>query len=192
MEDRSTGAEVTRLLRSWADGDSKSLNAVMPMVYGELRLIASREMNRGGRGNQLQTTVLVHEAYEKLLAANRPDLRDRRHFFAVAARAIRQIVIDNYRASMAAKRGAGQKVDLELKTGDLPGNDNPEKVLELSQAINRLLTENAELAEILELSCFAGLSNPEIADLHQTTVRTVQRKLLRAKTWVHHLMAEDG
>ena len=203
VTDRSTGAEVTLLLRSWADGNSESLNAVIPLVYGELRRIASREMNRGGRANHLQTTVLVHEAYEKLIAASHPDLRDRRHFFAVAARAIRQIVIDNYRAirqividnyraNMAAKRGAGQKVDLELKTGDLPSHDNPEKVLELSQAINRLLSENEELAEILELSSFAGLSNSEIAELHQTTVRTVQRKLLRAKTWVHHLMADDG
>ena len=182
--------EVTRLLRSWADGDTGSLNAVIPIVYDELRRIASREMKRGAPGVHLQTTVLVHEAYEKLVSASRPNLRDRRHFFAVAARAIRQIVIDTYRSTMAAKRGAGLEINLELRTGDLPVNDSPERVLQLSQAIDRLSSENAELAEILELSCFGGLSNHEIAELHATTLRTVQRKLLRAKAWVHHLLGE--
>jgi RNA polymerase sigma factor (TIGR02999 family) len=190
VQDRNESGDVTRLLRSWADGDTESLNAVIPIVYEELRRIASREMSRGAPGNHLQTTVLVHEAYEKLVSASRPDLQDRRHFFAVAARAIRQIVIDTYRSAMTAKRGAGLDIDLELQTGDLPVNDSPEKVMELSQAIDRLSADNAELAEILELSCFAGLSNAEIAELHETTVRTVQRKLLRAKAWVHHLLSE--
>lgn len=187
MNDRTRPGEVTGLLRSWADGDAASLNAVMPIVYDELRHIARRELGRGGKG-YLQTTVLVHEAYEKLVAGSQPDLQDRRHFFAVAARAMRQIVIDGYRSRVTAKRGGGLNIDFELKTGDLPETDDPEKVLELSEAVDRLTDDNPELAEILELSCFAGLSNSEIAQLHQTTVRTVQRKLLRAKTWVHHLL----
>jgi RNA polymerase sigma factor (TIGR02999 family) len=187
MNDWTRAGEVTGLLRRWADGDAQSLNRVIPIVYDELRRIASRELNRGGAGH-LQTTLLVHEAYEKLVAAGQLDLDNRRHFFAVAARAMRQIVIDSYRSRMSAKRGGGLAVNLELKTGDLPEASDPQSVLELSDAIDRLVSDNPELAEVLELSCFAGLSSEEIARLHGTTVRTVQRKLLRAKTWVHHLL----
>ena len=190
MVDRKRAGEVTSLLRSWADGDQESLNRVIPIVYAELRGIASREMRRGARGTHLQTTVLVHEAYEKFASAGQLEFQDRRHFFAVAARAIRQIVIDNFRSGMAAKRGGGLDVDLEYQTGDLPVMEDPQKVLEFSQAIDRLIADDADLAEVLELSCFAGLSNPEIAELHQTTVRTVQRKLLRGKAWVHHLLVD--
>jgi RNA polymerase sigma factor (TIGR02999 family) len=186
MNDWTRAGEVTGLLRRWADGDASSLNQVIPIVYDELRRIASRELNRGG--GHLQTTMLVHEAYEKLVAAGQLDLDNRRHFFAVAARSMRQIVIDAYRSRLAAKRGGGLPVDLELKTGDLPEVSDPQSVLELSDAIDRLVNDNPDLAEILELACFAGLTNEEIAQLHGTTVRTVQRKLLRAKTWVHHLL----
>jgi len=187
MNEQTRAGEVTGLLKRWADGDVESLNQVIPIVYEELRRIASRELRRDGAG-QLQTTLLVHEAYEKLIAAGQLDLESRRHFFAVSARAMRQIVIDSYRSGMAAKRGGGQVVDIELQTGDLPEVGDPQRVLELSDAIDRLVNDNPELAEILELSCFAGLTNAEIASLHGTTVRTVQRKLLRAKTWVHHLL----
>jgi DNA-directed RNA polymerase specialized sigma24 family protein len=91
---------------------------------------------------------------------------------------------------MAAKRGGGQEIGLELRSGDLADTDDPARVLQLSEAIDRLAEDNGELAELLELSAFVGLSNPEIADLHETTVRTVQRKLLRAKAWVHHLLSD--
>lgn len=186
MEDWTRTGQVTRLLRSWADGDQASLNAVIPIVYDELRSIARRQLS--GRGiHHLQTTVLVHEAYEKLVTASEPAFNDRRHFFAVAARAMRQIVIDGYRSRMAAKRG-GQARDFEVKTYDLVDQDQPEKVLQLSEAIDRMSAGNPELAEVLELSCFAGLSNDEIAELHGTTLRTVQRKLVRAKAWVHNLL----
>jgi len=190
VEHATSPGEVTRLLRSWADGDRASLDAVIPIVYDELKRIASRQRRRDAMGQRLQTTLLVHEAFEKLVAANSQEFRDRRHFFAVAARAMRQIIIDGYRSRRAAKRGGGQPIDLELQTGDLIDSASPEKVLDLSQAIDRLSGENAELAEVLELSCFAGLSNEEIAELHQATVRTVQRKLVRAKAWVHHLLSE--
>ena len=184
------GAEITRLLHAHADGRS-SLNEVMPVVYRELKSIASAQLRRAGNGARLETTMLVHEAYEKLLKGQPQRANDRRHFFALAARAMRQIVIDSYRAESAAKRG-GTMVPNTLLTSDSIDFETPENLLRFDQAMQRLAGESEELAELVDLSCFGGLSNAEIAELTGANVRTVQRKLARAEAWVTRFLAETA
>lgn len=179
--------DVTRLLKDYAGGDERSLNEVIPIVYQELKGLARAQLRRSGVRQHIQTTVLVHEAFEKLTVGHTPDFEGRRHFFAIAARAMRQIVVDSYRSQMAAKRGAGAVV-VALESNDLVDLGDPERVVQFDQAMERLATESEELAEVIDLSCFGGLSNSEIADVTGANVRTVQRKLLRAKAWLHELL----
>ncbi len=182
---------VTRLLLEYAAGDKGSLNEVIPIVYQELKGLARAQLNRSGVGNQVQTTALVHEAFEKLAGGSTQNFENRRHFFAIASRAMRQIVVDTYRNQNAAKRGGGMQA-VELETSHLVDLRNPESVLDFDQAMERLAADSSELAEVIDLSCFGGLSNDEIAELTGTTVRTVQRKLLRARAWVAHILEGDG
>lgn len=178
---------VTRLLRAYADGSDQSLNEVIPIVYGELKSLARAQLRRSGVRERMQTTVLVHEAYEKLVLGQTQNASDRRHFFAIASRAMRQIVVDAYRAEGAAKRGGGAVAEA-LHTAQLVDLDKPEDVLRFDQAMHKLAAANRELAELIDLSCFAGLSNAEIAELTGATVRTVQRKLARGRAWIDHFL----
>lgn len=182
--------EITRLLRAHADG-RQSLNELMPIVYGELKSIASAQLRKRGRGARLETTMLVHETYEKLLGGRPQPATDRRHFYAIAARAMRQVIIDSYRADSASKRGGAVTPDA-LKTSDLIDLDTPEDMLQFNDAMQKLAAESEELAELVDLSCFGGLSNQEIAALTDTNVRTVQRKLARAQAWITTLLSEAG
>ena len=192
-DDKPTSpGEVTRLLMQYAGGDEQSLNEVIPIVYQELKALAQAQLNRSSVRRQLQTTALVHEAFEKLAVGQSQNFNGRRHFFAVASRAMRQIVVDSYRSEQAAKRGGGA-IQVEIGTRDLVELHDPERVLLLDRAIESLAAQSDELAEIVDLSCFGGLSNQEIAELTATTVRTVQRQLLRAKAWIAHFLdVPDG
>ncbi len=175
--------EVTRLLHSYAAGSVSSFNELMPIVYRELKGIARSQLRRSGQGHRLQTTMLVHEAYEKLVRGQTQDANDRRHFFAIASRTMRQIVIDTHRAEAAAKRGAGVVFEA-LNTGEMVDLSTPDGLLDFEQAMQRLGAENPELAEVVDLSCFGGLSNEEIAQLTGDNVRTIQRRLVRAQAWI--------
>ncbi len=175
--------DVTRLLRSYAEGGADSFNKLIPIVYRELKTIARAQLRRSGIASHVQTTMLVHEAYEKLLKGQTQHANDRRHFYAIAARAMRQIIVDTYRAENTAKRGGGIGPGT-LLTGDMIDLDAPDSLLNFDQALERLAAENEDLAEVVELSCFAGQSNHEIAELTGTNLRTVQRKLARAQAWL--------
>lgn len=185
-----TPGDVTRLLKHYADGDRGSLDDVIPIVYQELKTIARAQLRRSGVRQQIQTTVLVHEAYEKLTVGEAQDYASRRHFFAIASRAMRQIVVDTYRRQMSAKRGGGA-IAAELHTADLIDFGNPERVLRIAQAMESLAEQSDDLIEVLDLSCFGGLSNVEIAELTGSNVRTVQRKLLRARAWIDHMLDDE-
>ena len=185
-------AQVTQLLEAYAAGDRSALNAAVPMVYDELKKLARAQLRRSGMGQQLQTTLLVHEAYEKLVLGQTQRPVDRQHFFAIAARAMRQLVVDQYRAGQAAKRGGGLLPET-LQTQMLDGGVGTEALLSYDRALSRLATDSAELAEVIELTTFGGLSPAEVAELTGTTVRTVQRKLARARAWLGcHLEADTS
>ena len=179
----TTDPDITQLLQDYAAGDPRSLDGVIEAVYDELRRMARSQLRRSSVANQVDTTVLVHEAYEKLVVGKTQQPRDRRHFFAIAARAMRQIVVDTYRAQAAAKRG-GDLVMVTATASQVIDDASPEKLLQLDEALTSLAQQNNELAEIVELVCFAGLNTQEIASLLDTNVRTVQRKLARAKAWL--------
>ena len=182
----SNTAPITQLLKDYANGACCSLDAVVEVVYGELRTIARQQLRRSSAG--LETTALVHEAYEKLLLGQTQTVHDRRHFFAIAARAMRQIVVDTYRAENAAKRGDGAMA-VTLAEQDFLNADDPVELTAVHEALETLAQRDSELAETVDLACFAGLSTEEIADLQDTTVRTVQRRLARARAWLGELMA---
>ena len=166
-----------------ADG-RESLHALVPLVYRELRAIAHRHLAApwGARapGATLATTALVHEAYLKL--AHDPDRawRDRTHFLALAAVAMRQILVDRARARATFKRG-GALAHVTLDEGALAGDDRPEALLALDEAIERLATLAPRLARVVELRFYGGLSEEEIADVLDVTVRTVQRDWQKAR-----------
>lgn len=181
--DSPIAGQVTRLLHSYAAGSVSSFNELMPIVYAELKKIAGSQLRRGGGGHSLQTTMLVHEAYEKLVRGQTLHVNDRRHFFAIASRTMRQIVVDTYRAEGAAKRGAGI-VPESLTTGVMADLNAPEGLINFEQAMERLAAENHELAEVVDLSCFGGLSNEQIAELTGDNLRTIQRRLARAEAWL--------
>ncbi len=178
--------DITRLLHEYASGDAQSLDAVVSAVYDELRRMARQQLRRSSIHGQVETTVLVHEAYEKLVQGKTQALQDRRHFFAIASRAMRQIVVDTYRANSAAKRGGGE-IALTVTVNDVVDLADPQRLLLLDEALTSLAAQDEELAEVVDLTCFAGLSTQEIADLLETNVRTVQRKLKRAQAWLVRL-----
>lgn len=175
--------DVTRLLQSYAAGSLDSFNELVPIVYRELKRIAGAHLRRSGAGQGFQTTLLVHEAYEKLVGGQIQQANDRRHFFAIASRTMRQIVIDNYRAEHAVKRGSGA-VPESLATSGLVDLQAAEGLLDFERAMQKLAADNRELAEVVDLSCFGGLSNEQIAELVGESVRTIQRRLVRAQAWV--------
>jgi RNA polymerase sigma factor (TIGR02999 family) len=181
--------EVTRLLSDYAHGDVRSFDEAVALVYQELRGLARNQLRRSGVRREVQTTMLVHEAYEKLAVGQVQQMKDRRHFFAIASRAMRQIVVDMYRASNAAKRGGDAQM-LTLTSNPVVDGDRPEQILAVDQALKALAGHDQELAEIVDLTCFGGLDTQQIAELTGTTVRTVQRKLQRAQAWLAHFMAD--
>ncbi len=181
--------QITKLLHLYSGGGKDSLGDLIPLVYRELKTIAHAQLRRSGAAAHMQTTMLVHEAYEKLVKGQTQHANDRRHFYAIASRAMRQIAVDTYRAENAAKRG-GEFVQATLLTNDLVDLSAPDAILNFDQVMERLVVENAELAEIVDLSCFGGLSNAEIADLTDSNVRTVQRKLGRAQAWIGQFLRE--
>jgi RNA polymerase sigma factor (TIGR02999 family) len=191
MSDNGTvrQGDVTRLLRAYAEGSEESFDQIIPIVYAELKTIAHSQLRRSGVRSRMQTTMLVHEAYEKLAQGKTQRAADRRHFFAIASRAMRQIVVDSYRAEGTAKRGGGI-VPEALVTNELVDTDLSESVLQFDQAMQRLASENSELAELVDLACFGGLSTAEIAELTGDNLRTVQRKLARAEAWIGTFLDE--
>jgi RNA polymerase sigma factor (TIGR02999 family) len=176
--------EITRLLAESNAGDVAARERLLVVVYQELRRMAHRRLARHRRGTLLDTTVLVHEAYVKL--AEHGVLPDdcRAHFFAVAGRAMRQVVTDNARSRSAQKRGGGER-PLDLSEHEVAGYSGEEiDVLALEQALERLATRNERLVRVVECRYFAGLDDEETASALGISSRTVQRDWLKARAWL--------
>lgn len=177
------GAEVTQLLRAHRDGDRAAFERLVPLVYDDLRRIARRQLGRGNPDGILQTTALVHESYLKLVDQSRADFQDRSHFLAVAARAMRQVVVDHARRRGAAKRGGGGH-QTTLDEGHVAVESQAEWLLAVDQALTRLGERDGRLARIVECRFFAGLSEEETAAALGISVRTAQRDWMRARAWL--------
>ena len=174
---------VTQLLLEWRGGSQEALDALMPLVYDELRRLAQYYMRGERPEHTLQATALVNEAYLRLVDM-KVTWQDRAHFFAVAARLMRRMLVDHARAQHRAKRESGPKVSLDeaLEVSRKPSSD----LLVLDQALTELATFDQRKSEIIELHFFGGLSNEEVAEALGISRATVQRELRMAKAWLNH------
>lgn len=190
MSDTSSN-NVTQMLLEWRSGNQGALDRLMPLVYDELRRLAARYMRSERPEHTLQATALVNEAYLRLVDMN-VSWQDRAHFFAVAARLMRRLLVDHARANQRAKRESGaQKVSLDdaLEVSSKPALD----LVALDEALTRFATFDPRKAEIVELHFFGGLSNEEVAEALGISRATVQRDLRLAKAWLsHELKSREG
>jgi len=174
---------VTALLRAWHAGDREALDQLMPLVYDELRAIAAVQLRIERAGHTFRPTDLVSEAYLRLTAGQTPSFADRLHFFAVAARSMRQILVDHARKRVAAKRGGGE-VALELDEM-LVANDRPGHLIALDDALSALAKLDERKARVIELHYFGGLSQDEVATVLDVHVNTVASDLRLAQAWIY-------
>jgi RNA polymerase sigma factor (TIGR02999 family) len=184
MDGSMTRADIPREQRSDA---SEPLDRLMPIVYGELRAIAHRQLAMGGRGGTLATTALVHEAYIKLVDQSQAQWRDRTHFFAVAALAMRHVLVDQAKARRRLKRGGDQR-HVSLDEENIGADDQPDALLELNEALTRLAAFDPRLARVVEYRFFGGLTEQEIAEAMGVTLRTVQRAWAKARALLHRAL----
>jgi RNA polymerase sigma-70 factor (ECF subfamily) len=179
--------DITRLLIEWRQGREAARDALLPLVYDELRRIASRQMARERDGHTLQPTALVHEAWMRLANAEL-DLKDRTHFLAIAARVMRQILVQYARGANAEKRGAGiPRVELkeDLQVADASAAPFDCDLLALDDALEKLAARDQRKNHIVEMKYFGGLTDKEIAELLGVAVITVRRDLKVAHAFLH-------
>ena len=171
------------MLLEWRSGNQEALDRLMPLVYDELRRLANRYMRSERPEHTLQATALVNEAYLRLVDM-KVSWQDRAHFFAVAARLMRRLLVDHARANQRAKRESGSKVSLDdaLEVSSKPALD----LVALDEALTRFATFDPRKAEIIELHFFGGLNNEEVAEALGISRATVQRDLRLAKAWLSH------
>ena len=178
-----TSGEMTALLRDYRLGDREAFDRLMALVYPDLRRIARAHLRRATPGQTLETNGLVHEAWLRLVEQTHADWRDRAHFLAVAARAMRHIVIDYARRRGAVKRGGGaHPVDLDDARLGVP--DQAEWLITLDQILSRLGAHDPRLVQVVECRFFAGLSEAETSEALGVSLRTAQRDWLRARAWL--------
>ena len=178
---------VSRLLSDWSGGNQQALEELLPLIYHELRRLAHGFLYRERPGHTLQTTALVHEAYLKLIDQTDARWQNRAHFFAIAAQAMRRILIDSARKHSAAKRGsAGEKVSLtDAAELSLTPND---ALLELDEALNSLARIDQQQSRIVELRYFGGLTIEESAEVMNLSPATIKREWAMARAWLHQAM----
>lgn len=184
----STSADrqaVTRLLSAWRSGDVHALERLTPLVYEELRIRARRYMQRERPGHTLQATAVVHEAFVKLVEMN-ISWQDRAHFFAVAARQMRRILVDHAKTRFREKRGGATTDSLQEMDGQElgPASAGEIDVLEIDEALERLAVSNPRLAELVELHYFGGLTYQELSETLKVSEATVDRDIRLAKAWI--------
>lgn len=175
-------SDVTRLLRAWRSGDSNAMEELMPLVYSQLRSLATRYMRQERPGHTLSSTALVHEAYLKLLSSESP-WEDRVHFMAIAAMTMRRILVDHARTSRRSKRGGGAD-RVALEDAMLSQQPMSLDILALDDALLRLSQQDARKGRLIELSYFGGLNCEEAAAVLEVSTATVNRDLKLARAWL--------
>jgi RNA polymerase sigma factor (TIGR02999 family) len=179
--------EITELLLNWRNGDQEALHKLIPLVHHELHRLARHYMRRENPGHTLQTTAVVNEAYCKLVDQKNVRWENRAHFFCIAAKLMRRILVDHARRRHRAKRGGGfQKISFE-ESGVMTETRIAE-LISLDDALNRLAAFDPQKSRVVEMKFFGGLSTEEIAEVEQVSPRTIQREWLKAKAWLHHAM----
>ena len=179
-----TGSQesVAGLLARWNEGDEAALGSLIPLVYKELHRLAHHYLRSERQGLTLQSTALVHEAYLRLVNQNPGSIQDRSHFVAIAARLMRQILVDNARTRRAAKRGPEYKLDLD-EASDLAQNDSVD-IIALNDALDTLARRDPQQERIVTMRFFGGLSVEETAAVLGISPATVKRDWVMAKAWL--------
>lgn len=177
-------SDINGLLQRHHQGERAAFDAMVPLVYERLRVIARGQLSRAGRrGRTLDTTALVQEAYLQLAGEHGVDWQDRGHFFAVCARAMRRVLVDYARRRHAIKRG-GDAACVTLTPDVVAADAQSEQVLAVDEALHGLAEFNERLARVVECRYFAGLTEEETAQALGTSLRTVQRDWMRARAWL--------
>jgi RNA polymerase sigma factor (TIGR02999 family) len=189
-----TEHEITELLAAWRMGDGDALDRLLPIVYADLKRIARRQRRGRRGGDTLTTTALVHETWLRLVDHGGAEYVDRSHFFAVAARAMRYLLIDHARRHQAAKRGGGwQRVKLDVDIDIVPESPVADQragtLLALDEALTRLAALDERASRVVECRFFGGMTDRETAEALGVTERTVQRDWTKAKGWLSQALA---
>jgi RNA polymerase sigma factor (TIGR02999 family) len=180
IEPTTGPGEVTRLLHAAVEGDREALDRLVPLVYEDLHRLAHRQLNREGGGHTLQTTGLVHEAYMKL-AGGKVNAASRSHFLAIAARAMRQVLVDYARRRKAEKRGSGVAA-VTLNDGEQGVDVSPDDLLVLDEVLEQL---EPRQRQVVELRFFGGMEEKDIAEALGISERTVRRDWVKARAWLY-------
>jgi RNA polymerase sigma factor (TIGR02999 family) len=183
--------EITALLHEWRGGNDAAFDRLLPLVYEELRQIAHRLLLRENPGHTLSTTALVHECYLRLVDQTRADWADRGHFFAVAATAMRRVLVDHARGHTASKRGAGKEPVALDNVATTLADERAEELLALDDALTRLAELSERLARVVECRFFGGLTTDETAAALGVTTRTVERDWAKAKGWLYQQLGGE-
>lgn len=179
--------QVTELLLRWSKGDQNALDALIPLVYEDLRRLASYYLKQEARAQTLQSTALVHEVYLRLCGQQDPEWQGRAHFFAVAAKMIRRILVDHARQKSAAKRGGSLQADQLDEALTIPVQANLDTQL-LDESLNELAAFDPRKSQVVEMRFFGGLSAKDIAAVLNTTEATVRRDWNIARAWLYRRM----
>jgi RNA polymerase sigma factor (TIGR02999 family) len=181
---------VTRLLQEWGNGNKDALDQLMPVVYDQLHRLAAKCLRAERPNHTLRATALVHEAYLRLVNAD-VEYQDRVHFFAVAARTLRRILVDHAKANHRDKRGGGAE-KVEFDEAVMVGPQSGSGIIELDLALQRLAERDIRKSEIVELLCFGGLTYDETAAALKISPATVHRELKLAKAFLHRELIEGS
>lgn len=183
--------DVTTLLKAWGAGNRQAGEELLPLVYAELRQVARRYMRRERSDHTLQSTALVHEAYLRLVDKKEVAWQDRAHFFALAAREMRRILVEHARARKAEKRG-GPAVKLPLEEAEAVAEQKDEEILALEEALGALEALDPQQARIVEMRYFGGLKVEELAVVLGVSTATVDRKWRTARAWLYRKVGQAG
>jgi RNA polymerase sigma-70 factor (ECF subfamily) len=193
MQEASEKSDITRLLREWQRGDSQALERLVPLVYAELHALASRYLSRERQDHTLQTTALVHEAYLRL-AGQQMDWRNRAHFFGIAAKLMRRILVDHARRDHRVKRGGGA-LHIPLDAVEPPSAGPPLHPIDayaLDRALLRLEAVDAEQGRLVELRFFGGMTIEEAAEVMGISTATAKREWAVARAWLYRELSAEA
>jgi len=183
-------SDVTRILNAIERGDAKATDELLPLVYEELRLLAAQKLSQEPPGQTLQATALVHEAYLKLVGSEPQSWESRGHFFSAAAEAMRRILIDNARRKKSHRHGGGQQRQ-DMDALEVPLSERSEDLLALDEALTRLAQEEPQVAEIVKLRYFGGLTLEQAAEVKGISRRTAGRYWDYARLWLYREVTRD-
>jgi len=193
MQDAPTPAEITRILHEWQAGSREAFDRLVPIVYEELRTLASRQLAREWRHDRMQTTAVVNEAYVKLFGQREVDWQSRGHFFAIAAQMMRRILVDHARRHLREKHGGGfVHVELQDAVDHPAARVDAIDALALDLSLRKLEELDPGQGRIVELRFFGGLTIEETAAALGLSASTVKREWALAKGWLHRELAGSG